>query len=299
MTDEFRTIRIELLVDPPLVLREVDQTGVEYVELRDSLRRVGFLNSICVRPCKRAPDKWEVVDGRWRVTAAREINLDEVPCIVKHGLTDKDVLAMQIIANSQRPTTAPTAFARQIKRLLVSDTGMTQAELCQMLNKEPRWVRKMLGVAKLARRKRFKTAIDRGELGLEATYYLSRLSPGLWEEFFSDACIMPLCEFRSLVMTALRKRRAMAYAGRLDLRQNSPVTTHPFLRALTEVTTEIKDIRIGPLQIATYNYTSPLAVWKAALEWVAHLDPESVERQRCAVIRRLRKRLVTRLKRDQ
>lgn len=296
MNDEFRTIRIEDLIDPPLVLREVDQTGVEYMELRDSLRRLGFLNSICVRPCKRSSEKWEIVDGRWRVTAAREVGIPEVPCIVKHGLTDRDVLAMQIIANAQRPTTAPTAFARQIKRLLSSKEGMTQAELCQLLNKEPRWVRKMLGVAHMARYRVYRDAINRGEMSLDATYCLSRIPPNYWSQFFTDACVLPLREFRALIMTTLRKHRAMSYAGQLDLRNNSTMDTQPFMRVLTEILSELEDMKIAPLQIAAYGYKTPLEAWKAALEWVAHLDPESRERQRRIVLKRLRKRLVTRLK---
>lgn len=296
MADEFRTIRIEDLIDPPLVLREVDQTGVEYAELRDSLRRLGFLNSICVRPCKRAIEKWEIVDGRWRVTAAREVRISLVPSIIKQGLTDKDVLAMQIIANAQRPTTAPTAFARQIKRLLSSKEGMTQAELCRLLNKEPRWVRKMLGVANLAKMKIYRSAIDRGELSLEAAYCLSRLPQFFWSQFFTDACVRPLREFRSTLMTTLREYRAQIYAGKLNLRNNTPIKTQPFLRTLTEIISEIENGRIGPLQIAAHGYATPMAGWKAALEWMAHLDPESCERQRRVILKRLKKRLVTRLK---
>lgn len=296
MNDEFRTIRIEDLVDPPLVLREVDQTGVEYAELRDSLRRLGFLNSICVRPCKRSPEKWEVVDGRWRTTAAREVRFSEVPCIVKYGLSDKDVLAMQVIANAQRPMTPPTAFARQIKRLLASDDGMTQAEVCQILNKGPTWVRKMLGIASLARLKAYRALIDRGEMSLDSAYCLSRLPMSFWPQFATDACILPTQEFRALIMATLRKFRAMSYAGELDLKSNSQFTPHPFTRRLGDVINEIEDPRVGPLLLASHGHKTPLDGWIAALEWAANLDPDSRERQRRSVLRRMKKRLVTRLK---
>lgn len=296
MSDEFRTIRIEDLVDPPLVLREVNQNGVEYVELRDSLRRLGFLNSICVRACKRDPSKWEVIDGRWRVAAAREVDIVEVPCIVKTGLTNRDILAMQVIANAQRPTTHPTDFAKQIKRLLASKDGMSQAELCQVLNKSTTWVRKMMGMSRLARSRLYRDLIDTGEMSLDAAYTLSRLPPRFWPDYYTDACALPLREFRALVMAALRKYRAMQVQGRLDLKNNSVITPNPYLRRLTEILNEARDLTIGPLQIATHGYKTPLDAWKAALEWAANLDPESCERQRQKVIRRMRKRLVTRLR---
>lgn len=296
MNDEFRIIHIDQLVDPSIVLREVDQTSVEYLEMRDSLQRLGFLNSICVRPCKRDPAKHEVVDGRYRVAGARDVRIEGVPSIIKYGITDRDVIAMQITANAQRPTTSATDFARQIKRLLKSDAGMTQAELCQLLHKEPRWIRKMLGISQFVHLRQMRKAIDSGKMSLDAAYCLSRLPRDLWVEFFTDACVLPLQEFRSLVMTTLRKRRAMIYAGKLDLKQNSPMATHPFLRSLTEVRTEIDDTRIGPLQIATHRYETPVEIWKAALEWAAHLDPESIERHRRIVLKRLQKSLVARRK---
>lgn len=295
MDDEIQTIRVDDLVDPPFVLREVDQTGVEYVELRDSLKKRGFLNSICVRPCKRWLGKWEIVDGRWRVTAAREVRILTVPCIVKYGLTDKDVLAMQVIANAARPKTAPSAYARQIRRLLSDEETMTQAELCQLLNKSTVWVRKMLGMARLARTVVYRKAIDRGELSMGAAYCLSRLPRSLWAQYFSDACVMPVREFKALIMTALRQYRASVYSGRLDAKHNSIGTPQPYLRALFDVVQEIRDSGVGPLLIASHGHTTAIEGWKAALEWAAHLDPDSVERQRRRVLKRLKKRRVTRL----
>ena len=52
-----------------IVLRVVNRSSVEYLELRDSLADRGFLNSICVRPSSRKPGKVEVVDGLYRYTA--------------------------------------------------------------------------------------------------------------------------------------------------------------------------------------------------------------------------------------
>ena len=41
-----------------------------------------------------------------------------MPCIVKHNLTDEDVLAIQIQANALRPETTVMEYARQIKRIM-------------------------------------------------------------------------------------------------------------------------------------------------------------------------------------
>ena len=105
--DEFRPIPLDQIVEPWVVLRIVDRESVAYLELRDSVAHQGILNSICVRPSARKPGLYEVVDGLYRYTAARELRLPALPCIVKHGLTDADVLAIQIQANAVRRRRPP------------------------------------------------------------------------------------------------------------------------------------------------------------------------------------------------
>ena len=298
MPDDFRLIPTSDLIDPPLVLRQVNWRGVEYVELRDSLARCGFLNSICVRPSKRQPGKFEVVDGRWRVAAAGEATIVEIPCIVKDGLTDKDVLAMQITANAARPTIKPSEYARQIRRLLKSKEGMSQAEICQLLNKSPHWVCKMLGMAKLARYKIYRQAIDRGELSLEAAYYLSRLTTSQWSEYITEAMVLPLREFKALIMTLLRQRRVQLNEGSLRAELMPSLEPTPFLRTLTDYLGEIDMRRVGPLVVVAAGCKTALDGWYCALVWAIHLDPESVERQRARILQRLKKRVVQRVKAD-
>ena len=101
--DEFREIPLDQIVEPWIVLRIVNRESVEYLELRDSIAHQGLLNSICVRPSTRRPGYYEVVDGMYRWTAAKELRLSALPCVVKHSLTDQDVLAIQIQANALRP----------------------------------------------------------------------------------------------------------------------------------------------------------------------------------------------------
>ena len=150
MPDECRFIPLDQLVDPPVVLRLVNRESVAYMELRDSLADRGFLNSICVRPSIRFPGKYDVADGLYRVTAARELRLPGTPCIVK-DLTDDDLLAIQIQANAVRPETTPMEYARQIKRIMEARPQATLAEVSsRIIHKSPGWVgehARALGVA--------------------------------------------------------------------------------------------------------------------------------------------------------
>ena len=65
----------------------------------------------------------EVVDGLYRRAACCELRRPAMPCIVKHNLTDEDVLAIQIQANALRPETTAMEYARQIKRIMEAVTA--------------------------------------------------------------------------------------------------------------------------------------------------------------------------------
>lgn len=295
MQDEFRLVLVTDLIDPPLVLRRVNRRGAEYVELRDSLAQRGFLNSICVRPSKRQSGKMEVLDGRWRTAAAWEVGITEIPSIVKFGLTDKDVMAMQVTANAIRPTTKPSEYAKQIRRLLKSQQGMTQAELCQLLNKSPGWVRRMMGLAVLSQYQVYCKAIDRGELSFEAAYYLSKLPKDQWSKYTTEAIVLPLREFKAFVMAMLRQRRAAIHEGRLRTQFIPELQPSPFLRSLTEYSVELTTRQVGPLAVAAMGCKTAIDGWYAALTWAIHLDAASIERQRARILQRLKKRVVQRV----
>ena len=140
--DEFREIPLDQIVEPWVVLRVVNRESVEYLELRDSIARQGLLNSICVRPSRRRPGKMEVVDGLYRRAACCELRRPAMPCIVKHNLTDEDVLALQIQANALRPETTVIEYARQIKRIMDAitarqGTDATLADVSNLIHKTP------------------------------------------------------------------------------------------------------------------------------------------------------------------
>jgi ParB family chromosome partitioning protein len=167
--DEFRLIPLDQIVEPWVVLRVVDRESVEYLELRDSIAHQGLLNSICVRPSPRTPGKMEVVDGLYRRAACCELRRPAMPCIVKHNLTDEDVLAIQIQANALRPETTVIEYARQIRRIMDAimarqGRDATLADVSNLVHKTPEWVRQQLDLLSL--RADIQKAVERGEIPL-------------------------------------------------------------------------------------------------------------------------------------
>lgn len=95
---EFKQIPIELIKSPVKPSREVfEDIGV----LAETVKRHGLLQPILV---KQLAGKYgfEVVVGERRLRACRKAGLAQVPCIVVDGVTEDQILAIQLVENIQR-----------------------------------------------------------------------------------------------------------------------------------------------------------------------------------------------------
>jgi ParB/RepB/Spo0J family partition protein len=288
MADELKWIPIDQLVDPPVVLRLVQHGSVAYMELRDSIADRGLLNPILVRPSARVPDKYDVVDGLYRVTCCREVRRSPVPCLVK-DLTDDDLLAIQIQANALRPETTPMEYARQIKKIMDARPQATLAEISSsILHKGPKWIGETLGL--LCLRKDFQTAVDRGEMPLGCAYELARIPYKHQAEFFDAARTMPVAEFRATAQAFLKRFQEAVRQGKLDAFFTEDFKPVAYMHPLKQVVAELEKPTCAALVLVAERCKTLTDAWRAALAWVLHLDRESLEVQRQAVMNRSRKR---------
>lgn len=291
MPDEIRDIPLELLVEPRLILRLVNRESVEYLEMRDSIAKRGLWNSICVRPCPYEDGKYEVVDGMYRFTCARELRLPSLPCIIKQGMTDDDVLAAQVQANAVRPETKPVEFARQLKRILSHRPGMTKAELAIVVAKNSHWVSERLGLLNLV--PSLQKAVDRGEIPVLSAYDLARVCKGNQPKYAELAKTLPHREFKPIIAAYLKAAQEAVKQGRYDalFGEFSPVA---HLRSLKELLVEYEGRKMAALQLTKVGAKTPVDGWYAALQWAMHLDEASVQEQREKSIERARSHTIQR-----
>ncbi len=99
-------------------------------ELSDSIKKVGVLQPIIVRPYA---DGYQIIAGERRWRAAKSAGLTKVPVRV---MAANDVVALELalIENLQRDDLNPMEEAHGYKRLL-SEHQMTQAELADKVSK--------------------------------------------------------------------------------------------------------------------------------------------------------------------
>lgn len=278
MEEDVRNIPLDQLHDPYILLRPVDRASLEYLELRDSYRERGLLDSISVRPSTRQPGKFEIIDGMWRVTAGRDIGRETIPCIVKHGISDDDVLALQIHANAIRPKTKPTEFARQLRRIFDRKPGMTFAELATIVRKGPNWVSDRLGLLWLDDETQL--MVDRGEIPVSNAYMLAKIQPvAVRAEYVERARTMRVDAFKALAAGVIKRFGEAVQAGKMDARYLTKHEPIAHQRSIKDVKSELDNPKIGALLLASEGCTTPLEIWNAALRWTLHLDRDSAEEQ--------------------
>jgi len=276
MRDKAADIPIDRIVEPRTMLRLIDKDAVEYLEMRDSIAAEGYWNSISVRPAKDE-GKYEIIDGLYRYTCARDLGLESIPCIVKCNVSDDAVLAAQIQANAIRPETKPVEFARQMKRMLTRKPEMTFDELAHLIHKSPGWVRKTLGLLKLVRGA--KAIVDRGEISVHSAYMLAKIPHHLQADYLDQARALPSREFRALAASVIKQFTEAVKQGKMEAFWCSDFKPQAHLRSLSDIQTELQRQDVGALLVVAENCRTPVDGFYTALRWVMHLDRQSVEDQ--------------------
>ena len=275
--DEVRLVPLADIIEPKTLLRLVDKNAIEYLEMRDSVQRFGFTSSISVRPAKRA-GKYEFIDGLHRYCIAKDLSLSDIPCIVKHGVKDDEVVLLQIQANAQTVLTKPVEYARAIKKHLTRQPDLTVAQLATRLKKNPNWIASLLGLLKLP--EALQKSVDRGEMPLTSGYHLSRIPQRIRGQFVEAAKSMTARDFELLAAGTIKKYREAVRLGSLRAFYSDSFEPHPYLRHLKEIQAEVAHHQIGPGLLLGTKCHKPLDAFYLALNWVMHLDPKSIKEQR-------------------
>lgn len=114
-------------------------------ELIDSIREKGILEPIIVRP---SGENFEIVSGHRRFYAAKELSMEEVPCIVKE-ISDEEALEIALIENIQREDLNPVEQARAY-RILNEKFGLTHEEIAKRVGKTRSAITNTLRILTLA-----------------------------------------------------------------------------------------------------------------------------------------------------
>src|SRR5205823_5033043 len=96
--------------------------------LRDSIEANGILQALTVAELTGDDGElpYDLIAGERRLTAARQLGLPQVPCLVRRGLDARQLVAAMLVENLQREDLAPLEEAAGIRRLVDLDMGQRE-----------------------------------------------------------------------------------------------------------------------------------------------------------------------------
>ena len=179
-------------------------------ELADSIRQVGVLQPICVRPKEGG---FEIVYGERRYWAAAMAGLKFIPALVRE-LSDAEAEDAAITENLQREDVTPREEAVAYKRALESGRHTIES-LVGKFGKSEAYIRSRLKICDLI--DALAEQLDREEISVgvatEIAKYDAAVQQEVYEEHFSDGCRL---SWKNARIREIARRLYDRYMTRLD-----------------------------------------------------------------------------------
>lgn len=257
---------------------KVEKDSIDYLTLVQSIKDHGFQSVITVREETDADGNvtYPLVDGLHRFTAACEVGLTELPCLIV-DIDSADVLAAQVMANANRIETQPAQYAAALKKVLQFKPTLTTEELGRQVGKSKAWVEGQLKLTKL--NKEIQELVDNGQIGTSNAIALASLPPDRQGEYLAEAMAQPASVFGPKIVDVVKEIRAAARQARPE---KIEFKAQPHVRKTTQIKEVLDETDASTIRslLDSNNVTDPLEAAKLAVQWVLSLDPYSVQVQR-------------------
>ena len=125
--------------------RDVDPEALE--ELKSSIKQVGLLQPVVVRPEPGDRGGFELIAGERRLRACEALGWEKIPA-VKRVVDDRTVLTLALIENLQRDDLSPVDEARGYERL-IAEFQLTQQDVADAVGRDRSTVANALRLLKL------------------------------------------------------------------------------------------------------------------------------------------------------
>jgi ParB family chromosome partitioning protein len=110
--------------------REFDEEEIK--SLAESIKAQGLLQPILVR--QKENSTYEIISGERRFRALKLLGKDQIPCMVKTGLSDREIMEMAIVENIQREDLNEIEKAEAYQKLL-QEYDYTHDQLARQVGK--------------------------------------------------------------------------------------------------------------------------------------------------------------------
>jgi ParB/RepB/Spo0J family partition protein len=263
------------------MLRPVLEDSLEFMQLVDSIRDHGQLQSVLVRKHPHREGYYEIIDGMWRYSAIKRLTRPTIHAIIyTEELTDDEYLALQIQCNAVSYETRPIEFAEQMMRMIElhdeAGISLSIAQMARIVGKSSSWVSDRLKLVSLC--DAAKAAVRQGRLPIGKAAALAKIKLHKYqEEFLALAPKMNTREFQLEVGRFIALKRDEKKGMRRNEREK--IQLRPIIRSMDEMLMELDKMANISQIIVQNNLTSAREGARIALEWVLRLDKDSRNRQ--------------------
>lgn len=134
MSEEIREIPLDQIDDPQVAMRsDIHDDGIE--ELASSIKSVGLIQPILVRP---RGDRFEVIAGHRRTTAARLAGKILIPAIVRNS-NESETTTLKLHENLLRRDVNPVDEAIFLSRVM-KEQKLTIKEICEITRRSESYI---------------------------------------------------------------------------------------------------------------------------------------------------------------
>ena len=140
-------LKIDDIISNPLQPRKIfDEEKLN--DLTNSIKERGIIQPIVVRPSKSQDEKFEIIAGERRWSAAKKANLDSVPVVILN-VDDEKSLEFAIVENVQRQDLNPIEEARGYQKL-IDEFNYNQEKLSKFIGKSRSYIANSLRLLSLS-----------------------------------------------------------------------------------------------------------------------------------------------------
>ncbi len=274
---ELKHVPLSAIIESPVALRTVDKATEKYQEIVGSVREVGILNPVLLRPRKDEDgnDVYEIIEGLHRTTAARDAGLKEIPAQIVEA-DDARVMEMQTIGNLARVDTKPSEYREHLKRMLSMNPLLTESEMAKKLSVSTKWIQDRLSLNKI-NNPEVLDLIDKGKITLANAFTLAKLPEEEQSDFFEAAMLDPAAEFSAKVSERVKELKDAKRKGAAAQKTEFEPVAH--LRKISELKSVVDGDEVEGLDTLIRDL-GPAEAFVMAIRWSLHLDPESVAKQK-------------------
>lgn len=281
-TTELRHIPLSQIRENPVALRQVQKDSEKFLQLVDSVRQVGVMSPISVRPLSQKGDNGEdlygVIDGLHRYTASVDSGRETIPAQIMQ-MEDAQVLIAQVIGNIHTVETRPVEYSKQLQRILNFNPTLTISQLAAQLQKGDKWLSERLGLLNLD--DKAANLLNDNKMNLTNAYMLAKLPKEEQVNLLAEAQTTNPQEFSGIVLNRKKELDKARKEGRAPRAVEWVPTAN--LRKMSELKSEIETPKVASVLVAANNVANvgnkqqcAEAGFQLGLKWALNLDPQTI-----------------------